>query len=68
MRAGYGFAFSLSNLKVSCFIGYVGTRMQVSLKGEKGRSCMKRNGRVEEDSDTSVHTGPCTVFQLRFLL
>lgn len=37
MRAGHGFTFWISNLKVSCFIGYVSSRTQVSLNGEKGK-------------------------------
>ena len=37
IRAGDGSAFWISNLKVSCFIGYVGSRTQVPLNGEKGK-------------------------------
>lgn len=36
-RAGRGFAFWISNLKVSCFMGCVGSRTWVSLSGKKGK-------------------------------
>ena len=37
MRAGHGFTFWISNLKVTCLISYVVPRTQVFLNGEKGK-------------------------------
>lgn len=57
MTAGHGFAFWISNLKVSCFICCVGSRIQVFFSGKKAKTMFEESmslqtstGRVQEDS------------------